>query len=357
MGKFRDGMPVTERGRHASSSPRSTGSRRSSRARAPARRARRRRRRPHRRLETLSPQACGGTSPRPQTTAGAGLQVLERPLDAGRSLARRPRAGLPRDSRSGRRSAATGKPAAARAARGIAAERKPPTRRRSKAQTIRVNVDTLEHLMTMVSELVLTRNQLLEIARRRRRHRLQGAAAAPLPRHRRAAGRRHEDAHAADRQRLAEAAAGRARPLGGARKKIELVMQGAETELDRQVLEVIKDPLTHMVRNSADHGIENAARAQGRRQARAAARSASTPTTKAARSRSRSPTTAAASTSPRSARKARRARARGEAELERMSDAAGREVHLPSRLLDREGDHRRSPAAASAWTSSRPISS
>ena len=31
-------------------------------------------------------------------------------------------------------------------------------------QSIRVNVDTLEHLMTMVSELVLTRNQLLEIA-------------------------------------------------------------------------------------------------------------------------------------------------------------------------------------------------
>ena len=40
-------------------------------------------------------------------------------------------------------------------------------------------------------------------------------------------------------------------------KKIELVMQGAETELDRQVLELIKDPLTHMVRNSADHGIES----------------------------------------------------------------------------------------------------
>ena len=33
-------------------------------------------------------------------------------------------------------------------------------------QSIRVNVDTLEHLMTMVSELVLTRNQLLEISRR-----------------------------------------------------------------------------------------------------------------------------------------------------------------------------------------------
>ena len=34
---------------------------------------------------------------------------------------------------------------------------------------------------------------------------------------------------------------------------------GAETELDRQVLEMIKDPLTHMIRNSADHGLETAA--------------------------------------------------------------------------------------------------
>ena len=33
-------------------------------------------------------------------------------------------------------------------------------------------------------------------------------------------------------------------------------MHGADTELDRQVLDLIKDPLTHMVRNSADHGIE-----------------------------------------------------------------------------------------------------
>ena len=39
-------------------------------------------------------------------------------------------------------------------------------------------------------------------------------------------------------------------------KDIELEMHGAETELDRQVLELIKDPLTHMVRNCADHGLE-----------------------------------------------------------------------------------------------------
>ena len=42
-------------------------------------------------------------------------------------------------------------------------------------------------------------------------------------------------------------------------KQIELEMHGAETELDRQVLERIKDPLTHMVRNSADHGLESPA--------------------------------------------------------------------------------------------------
>ena len=39
-------------------------------------------------------------------------------------------------------------------------------------------------------------------------------------------------------------------------KRIDLEMHGADTELDRQVLDLIKDPLTHMVRNSADHGLE-----------------------------------------------------------------------------------------------------
>ncbi|MEM5582922.1 chemotaxis protein CheW [Roseibium sp. AS2] len=122
--------------------------------------------------------------------------------------------------------------------------------------SIRVAVDTLEHLMTMVSELVLTRNQLLEIVRR------------------------HEDSEfKVPLQRLSNVTAElqegvmatRMQPIGNAwqklprivrdlsqelEKPIELEMIGAETELDRQVLEMIKDPLTHMVRNSADHGLE-----------------------------------------------------------------------------------------------------
>ena len=39
-------------------------------------------------------------------------------------------------------------------------------------------------------------------------------------------------------------------------KKVELELEGAETELDKTLLEAIKDPLTHLVRNALDHGIE-----------------------------------------------------------------------------------------------------
>ena len=127
------------------------------------------------------------------------------------------------------------------------------------AQSIRVSVDTLEHLMTMVSELVLTRNQLLDIVRRHDESEFK----VPL-------------------QRLSNVTAElqdgvmrtRMQPIGNAWQKlprivrdltadldkdIELEMHGADTELDRQVLERIRDPLTHMVRNSADHGIESRA--------------------------------------------------------------------------------------------------
>jgi two-component system, chemotaxis family, sensor kinase CheA len=125
--------------------------------------------------------------------------------------------------------------------------------------SIRVSVDTLDYLMTTVSELVLTRNQLLEIVRR------------------------HEDSDfKVPLQRLSNVTAElqegvmktRMQPIGNAWQKlprvirdlstelgktIELDMQGAETELDRQVLELVKDPLTHLVRNCADHGIERTA--------------------------------------------------------------------------------------------------
>jgi two-component system chemotaxis sensor kinase CheA len=45
---------------------------------------------------------------------------------------------------------------------------------------------------------------------------------------------------------------------GKAGKKIHLILSGEETELDKTVIESIGDPLTHLVRNSADHGLETA---------------------------------------------------------------------------------------------------
>src|ERR1700755_2183527 len=39
-------------------------------------------------------------------------------------------------------------------------------------------------------------------------------------------------------------------------KQVQLVMQGKETELDRSLLEAVKDPLTPLVRNAVDHGIQ-----------------------------------------------------------------------------------------------------
>ncbi|MBV9829048.1 MAG: chemotaxis protein CheA [Alphaproteobacteria bacterium] len=122
--------------------------------------------------------------------------------------------------------------------------------------TIRVGIDLLEGLMTTVSELVLSRNQLLQLLRGE----TESPFAGPLQRLSMITSELQESVMKTRMQPIGNAwqALPRiirdlGRELG---KKIELVMDGAETELDRQVLELIKDPLTHMVRNAADHGLE-----------------------------------------------------------------------------------------------------
>jgi len=127
------------------------------------------------------------------------------------------------------------------------------------AQTIRVSVDLLENLMTMVSELVLTRNQLLQIVRRYK----DSEFAVPLQRLSHVTSELQEGVMKTRMQPIGNAWAKLPRMVRDLSlelsKKIDLQMIGAETELDRQVLELIKDPLTHMVRNSADHGVETPA--------------------------------------------------------------------------------------------------
>jgi two-component system, chemotaxis family, sensor kinase CheA len=126
-------------------------------------------------------------------------------------------------------------------------------------QSIRVSVDTLEHLMTMVSELVLTRNQLLEISRRNEDTEFK----VPLQRLSNVTAELQEGVMKTRMQPIGNAWQKLPRIVrdlsGELGKQIELEMHGADTELDRQVLDLIKDPLTHMVRNSADHGLETLA--------------------------------------------------------------------------------------------------
>jgi two-component system chemotaxis sensor kinase CheA len=127
------------------------------------------------------------------------------------------------------------------------------------SQSIRVPVETLEQLMTMVSELVLTRNQLLEIVRQQEESEFK----MPLQRLSNVTAQLQEGVMKTRMQPIGNAwqkLPRVVRDLGNELGKyIDLEMHGAETELDRQVLDLVKDPLTHMVRNSADHGLETAA--------------------------------------------------------------------------------------------------
>jgi two-component system, chemotaxis family, sensor kinase CheA len=197
-------------------------------------------------VERLAPASAPATPP--QYAVGTLVpQVLERPLRPGEDSLD--------DLERAFRETPVGPPAP-KPAKPASAETAKDDPSKIANQSIRVTVDTLEHLMTMVSELVLTRNQLLEIVRR------------------------HEDSEfKVPLQRLSNVTAElqegvmktRMQPIGNAwqklprivrdlsqelGKQIDLEMLGAETELDRQVLDLIKDPLTHMIRNSADHGLE-----------------------------------------------------------------------------------------------------
>ena len=122
--------------------------------------------------------------------------------------------------------------------------------------TIKVSVEVIESLMQSISELVLTRNQLLQIIRNHK----DNIFAIPLER------LNHLTSDLQDKVMKT-----RMQPIGSAwvqfprmirdlavelNKKVVLKMIGNDTELDRQLIESIKDPLTHMVRNAIDHGIE-----------------------------------------------------------------------------------------------------
>jgi len=124
------------------------------------------------------------------------------------------------------------------------------------SNTIRVDVALLDKVMNLVGELVLARNQVLQFT-----------------------ANQEDSGFLSTAQRLnlitTELQEGvmktRMQPIGnvwnklprivrdmsvGCGKRVEVEMEGADTELDKTIIEAIKDPLTHIIRNAVDHGIE-----------------------------------------------------------------------------------------------------
>ncbi len=123
--------------------------------------------------------------------------------------------------------------------------------------TLRVDVELLNRMMNLVGELVLTRNQILQATS-------ADAGFALL-------ARRLDMVTADLRESVMKA---RMQPVShvfsrfprlvrdlalSLDKRVRLEMEGQETELDKSLLEAIRDPLTHSVRNAIDHGIETPA--------------------------------------------------------------------------------------------------
>jgi two-component system chemotaxis sensor kinase CheA len=126
-------------------------------------------------------------------------------------------------------------------------------------ETVRVSIGVLDRLMGIVSELVLTRNQLLELSADGGDERVKGSV-----QNLSSATSDLQDAVMRVRMqpldKLFSTLPRLVRDLSlELRKKIRIETFGAETELDRQVIELIRAPLTHIIRNAADHGIESVA--------------------------------------------------------------------------------------------------
>ena len=122
---------------------------------------------------------------------------------------------------------------------------------------IRVGVGLLDKLMDLVGELVLTRNQILQFNSERE----DAALNATSQRLNLITTELQEGVMKTRMQpigmvwnKLPRVVRDMALALG---KQIRLEMDGAETELDRTIIEAIKDPLVHLVRNSCDHGVES----------------------------------------------------------------------------------------------------
>lgn len=123
--------------------------------------------------------------------------------------------------------------------------------------SLRVDVSILDKLMNLVGELVLARNQILQFTKRQS----DGEFASTSQRLNLITSELQDGVMRTRMQpistvwnKLPRIVRDVAHSCG---KQVKLEMYGKETELDKTIIEAIKDPLTHVIRNSVDHGIES----------------------------------------------------------------------------------------------------
>jgi two-component system chemotaxis sensor kinase CheA len=122
--------------------------------------------------------------------------------------------------------------------------------------SVRINVDLLDKLMTIAGEIVLARNQILQYSQQYGDPSFQNTC---------------RQLNLSTTELQEHVMKTRLQPLGNVwnrfprlvhdaaqacSKKVRLETEGSETELDKTLIEAIRDPLTHLVRNAIDHGIE-----------------------------------------------------------------------------------------------------
>ena len=160
------------------------------------------------------------------------------------------------------------KPAASSAAAGgkAPAPAKADEAQNKSSSTIRVDHEKLDHLMNLIGELIINRNRYSMLARQLEEisHSQVGVIAQNLSETTYAMARISDDLQdtimkvrmvpvSSVFSRFPRLVRDLSRKSG---KEVELIMEGEETELDKSVVEVIADPLVHLIRNSVDHGIE-----------------------------------------------------------------------------------------------------
>ena len=128
---------------------------------------------------------------------------------------------------------------------------------RAAVRSVRLNVDLLDRMMSGMSDMVLARN---ELARRLREENPDPALEAALERLSATVADMRETVTRTRMQKiealfspLPRMVRDTAASIG---KSVTLHVEGADVELDREMIEVMRDPLVHIIRNSIDHGIE-----------------------------------------------------------------------------------------------------